>query len=316
MGSSASTPLASTHTAAASSALAFSHPQAPFGGASPLGSATEGAGITAPVSEDPVDEVDARLAKLELPFDAFGVDPWGVSRWHLGVMYRLLQPLYRTYFRVRVEGAGHVPLQGRAMLVGNHSGGFAIDGAMTIASTFFELATPRVAQGMADRFISQLPFASTWAARCGQLPGLPEHAIRLLEEERLLMVFPEGVRGTAKLYPERYSLVDFGTGFMRLALKTRTPIIPFGFLGGGAAIPSVVNLTRLGRLLRVPYVPLTPYGLPVPLPVRLELHYGEPMLFDGDGDEEDAVIIALVERVKARIASIIETRRRERWAVG
>lgn len=263
-----------------------------------------------------MDEITARLAQLELPFDAFGVDPWGVSRRHLGVFYRSLEPFYRTYFRVRVEGIGNVPLRGRAMLVGNHSGGYAIDGAMTIASAFFEPAIPRVAQGMADRFISRLPFASTWAARCGQLPGLPEHAERLLREDRLLMVFPEGVRGTAKLYPERYSLVEFGTGFMRLALQTGTPIIPFGFLGGGAAIPSVVNSAWLGRMLGVPYVPLTPYGLPLPLPVQLELHYGEPMTFEGDGDEEDAVIRGHVEQVKARIASIIEARRHERWAVG
>lgn len=263
-----------------------------------------------------MDEVDERLARLELPFDAYGVDAWGVSRWHLGVLYRALRPLYRSYFRVAVEGAHHVPLSGRGMLVGNHSGGYAIDGAMTIAAAFFALQTPRVAQGMADRFISQLPFASTWAARCGQLPGLPEHAERLLREDRLLMVFPEGVRGTAKLYPERYSLVDFGTGFMRLALKTRTPIIPFGFLGGGAAIPSVVNSAWLGRLLGVPYVPLTPYGLPLPLPVSLELHFGPPMHFEGDGDEEDAVILGQVEQVKARIAGIIDARRRERWAVG
>ena len=32
----------------------------------------------------------------------------------------------------------------------------------------------------------------------------------------------------AKLYWERHSLVDFGTGFMRLAMKTGTPIIPAG----------------------------------------------------------------------------------------
>ena len=60
------------------------------------------------------------------------------------------------------------------------------------------------------------------------------------------MVFPEGARGTAKLYKERHSLVEFGTGFMRLALKTNTPIIPFGFAGGGEAIPTVANAYALG----------------------------------------------------------------------
>src|SRR4029077_13360162 len=98
---------------------------------------------------------------------------------------------------------------------------------------------PRLAQGMLEKFINRVPFASLWSNRCGQFTGLPEHAVRLLEDDRLLMVFPEGARGTAKLYKERHSLVQFGTGFMRLSLRTKTPIVPFGFIGGGEAVPTV-----------------------------------------------------------------------------
>ncbi len=147
------------------------------------------------------------------------------------------------------------------MLVGNHSGGVALDGAMCVAASFFELNPPRLAQGMAEKFLNVIPFASEWTARCGQLTGLPEHAERLLEDERLLMVFPEGAKGTAKLFKERYSLVDFGTGFMRLALKTKTPIIPLGFVGGADAIPTIANSYALGKLLRDPYIPITPWLL-------------------------------------------------------
>ncbi len=259
------------------------------------------------------ESVEARLKRLELPFNAYGVDPYGVSRWHVGVFMKVLAFFYRNYFRVSCHGIEHVPARGRAMLVGNHSGGVAVDGAMIIASAFLEMEPPRLAQGMAEKFINAFPVASPWASRCGQFPGLPEHAVRLLEEERLLMVFPEGARGTAKLYSERYDMVEFGTGFMRLALKTRTPIIPFGFLGGGAAIPTVANLYGLGRALGVPYVPVTPWVLPLPLPVPLEIHYGEPMVFEGTGNEEDTVIQGYVGQVKERIAGIIDRRRHERW---
>ena len=145
------------------------------------------------------DEIAARVDRLELPFDARGVDDYGVSKWHLGVAFRALSFLYRTYFHVKCTGLEHIPARGRAMLVGNHSGGIALDAAMVVASCFFELEPPRLAQGMAEKFINRLPFASTWAARCGHLTGLPEHAQRLLESDRLLMVFPEGARGTAKL---------------------------------------------------------------------------------------------------------------------
>src|SRR5256885_2001642 len=121
----------------------------------------------------------------------------------------------------------------RAMLIGNHSGGVALDGGMVLASMLLDLDPPRLAQGMAEKFMNMIPFMSQYSARCGQFTGLPEHATRLLDDERLLMVFPEGARGTAKLYWERYSLVNFGTGFMRLSLATGTPIVPFAFIGGG-----------------------------------------------------------------------------------
>lgn len=264
--------------------------------------------------------VDERLERLELPFNAVGLDPFGVSKKHLGVAFKALGLLAHRYVSMRSHGLEHVPPRGRAMLVGNHSGGVALDGGMVIASMFFDLEPPRLAQGMAEKFLNDLPLASTWTSRCGQLTGLPEHARRLLEDERLLMVFPEGAKGTAKLYTERNSLVDFGTGFMRLAMETGTPIVPFGFVGGGDAIPTIANSYLLGRLVGAPYVPITPWLLPLPRPgVALEVHYGEPLRFEGTGREDDAQILKNVERVKDAIASLIEKgreTRRARLAIG
>ena len=258
------------------------------------------------------DEIAARVDRLELPFDARGVDPFGVSKWHLKQAFRISSLLYRSYFGVRVSGIEHVPPRGRAMLVGNHSGGVALDGLMVIASCFLEMEPPRLVHAMAERFINRFPFASVWASRTGQLTGLPEHAQRLLEDDRLLLVFPEGARGTAKLWKERWSLVDFGTGFVRLALRTRTPIIPFGFIGGGDAIPTVANLYRIGRMVGVPYLPVTPWIAPLPRPVRLEIHYGAPIVLEGNGAEEDEVVERHVEHVKSSIAALIERGRESR----
>jgi 1-acyl-sn-glycerol-3-phosphate acyltransferase len=165
---------------------------------------------------------------------------------------------------------------------------------------------------MAEKFLGRLPFSSFLTARAGHLTGLPEHATRLLEDERLLMVFPEGARGTAKLYGDRNTLVRFGSGFMRLALQTRTPVVPFAFLGGGEAIPTVVNLVRLGRRLGVPYLPVTPWLVPLPRPVPLEIYVGEPMSFPGAGNEEDEVVDAWVDQVKNRIAGMIDSGARRR----
>lgn len=261
----------------------------------------------------PIDrEVRERVDRIELPWNEFGIDPYGISKKYLGAYFTALRFLYRHYFSVESHGLEHVPRRGRVMLVGNHSGGFALDGIMVIASMFFDMEPPRVAQGMAEKFLNKIPFASQVSSRLGHLTGLPEHAERLLGDERMLIVFPEGARGTAKLFNERYSLVQFGTGFVRLAMKMKTPIVPFAFLGGGEAVPTIANAVTLGRLMGLPYIPVTPWLLAVPIPAKLEVFYSEPMFFEGTGSEEDEVVLANVEKVKARIASLIETGRRRR----
>jgi 1-acyl-sn-glycerol-3-phosphate acyltransferase len=249
-------------------------------------------------------EVRDRIRRLEIPFNADGVDPYGTRRQTLARFYRVLGWFYRRYFSV------HVPSTGRAMLVGNHSGGVALDGAMVVAACFFDLEPPRLAQGMAEKFLGRAPFTSRWSNQLGHHTGLPEHAVRLLNDDRLLLVFPEGARGTAKLFGERYSLVRFGTGFLRLALETRAPIVPFAFVGGGEAIPTVANSYALGQIFGVPYVPITPYLLPLPLPVRVAVEFGEPLVFDGTGHEDDTVIDGHVDCVRDRIAVLIERGRR------
>jgi 1-acyl-sn-glycerol-3-phosphate acyltransferase len=257
-------------------------------------------------------EVQERVRALEIPFNELGVDRYGISASHLERSLSWLAFLYKRYFSVRCFDIDRVPSRGRGMLVGNHSGGVAVDGAMTIASCFLEKNPPRLAQGMIEKFMNMVPFMNQWSARSGQFTGLPEHCIRLLEDDRLLMVFPEGARGTAKLYKERYSLVQFGSGFVRMALQTKTPIIPFAFIGGGDAIPTISNAYTLGKLVGAPYIPVTPYLFAVPLPVRLEIHYGEPLVFEGTGNEDDETIYGYVAQVKSRIAELIERGRNHR----
>ena len=251
------------------------------------------------------EEIDARLKRIELSFNAHGFDAYGVSRASLAAGMRVMGWLYRHYFTVRCRGIEHVPPRGRVILVGNHSGGYAIDAGMVIAACFLELEPPRLAHSMADRFINRIPFLAQLASRTGQITGLPQHALQLLRDDRMLLVFPEGTRGTQKLFWNRYSLGQFGTGFLRLALRTQSPIVPFAYLGGGEAVPTIANLTFLGKLLGVPYIPVTPYLLPLPLPVGGELRFGAPLRFKGTGEESQPDIQAQVDLVKAAIADLI-----------
>ncbi len=258
------------------------------------------------------DEVEAAVDRLDIPFNRYGLDPYGISRDHLVTFFSMLAPFYRNYFKVRVFGAEHIPDAGRTMMIGNHSGGLPVDGAMVLTSLLLDATPPRLGQGMVEKFANRWPFVSHWFSRVGQFTGLPEHAERLLNDERCLMVFPEGARGTGKLYKDRYQLVRFGTGFMRLALSTNTPIVPFAFIGGEEAIPTILHLKRLARMVKAPYIPISPYILPVPLPISCQIFYSEPMEFEGDGTETDEVVLGYVDQVRRRIESLIDEGRQWR----
>ena len=258
-------------------------------------------------------EVFERVRRLDIPFNRYGLDPYGISQKHLANIFTLARPFYRDYFTVDCFGFENIPPHGeRGMLVGNHSGGVPVDAAMLFSACFFDLEPPRLVHGMVDKFANRWPVVSHWFNRVGQFTGLPEHAVRLLNEERLLMVFPEGTRGTGKLYKDRYQLVRFGTGFMRIALKAGAPIVPFAFVGGEEAMPTIFHLKRLAKLFGVPYIPVPPHLLPIPLPVHCEIHVGEPMHFDGDGTEADETIEEYIDEVKDRIRALIERGREHR----
>ena len=257
-------------------------------------------------------EVAARIESLDLEFNKFGIDPYGIDKNDLTRFVSAFAWIYRFYFKVDVYGLDHVPSQGRGILIGNHSGGVAIDGMMVMGSMLLDAEPPRLPHGMIDKFIHEFPGVSQIMSRMGQFTGNPDQARRLLNAERLVLAFPEGARGTAKLAKEADSLVGFGTGFMRLALETKSPIVPFGFVGGGEALPTIANLKGLGRLLGVPYVPVTKWILLVPKPTRFQLLYGKPMYFEGTGHERDEVVCEMVDEVKERIRDLIRQGRQLR----
>jgi len=132
--------------------------------------------------------------------------------------------------------------------------------------------------------------------------GDPINCAKMLENDEAVIVFPEGVRGSGKLYRDRYQLKRFGNGFMHLAMKYNTPIVPVGVVGCEETIPAIANIKPLARALGVPYVPV---ALPVIFPVKVRLNFGEPMYFDNSEIPEEQVT-ERVEAVKAEIRKLID----------
>ena len=264
------------------------------------------------------EEFNARLARVPLNLTPTGVDPFGLDPQWTKYALAAVAFLHRHYFRTEVFGAEHIP-KGRALLVANHSGQIPIDGALIGASLFMDVEPPRFMRAMVEKWTQTLPFISLLFSRVGQVVGVPENAQRLLESEEVLLVFPEGARGISKPFHKRYQLVDFGLGFMRLAMATGTPIVPVAVIGGEEQYISVGNFESMAKMLRMPSFPvlpqlLVPFGA-LPLPTRYRIYFGEPMRFDGDPDDDDAVIEEKVFVVKATVQSMVNRALKARKSV-
>lgn len=263
------------------------------------------------------EELDARMARVAIHPNEAGVDPFGFDPRTARYALALAAFLHRYYFRTEVHGIENVP-EGRILVIANHSGQIPLDGLIIGTSLMLDAEPPRFPRSMVERWSAQLPFVSVLFPRCGQVVGSPENARRLLENDEALVVFPEGSRGISKTFDHRYKLVDFGLGFMRLALETGTPIVPVAVIGGEEQLPSVANVKPLARLLGMPAFPVIPHvmlGLPIPLPTRYRLWFGEPLHFEGDPDDDDAVIEQKVGVVKQTIQSMLHHGLKERRSI-
>jgi 1-acyl-sn-glycerol-3-phosphate acyltransferase len=163
--------------------------------------------------------------------------------------------------------------------------------------------------------VPSLPYVSTFMARVGQIVGTPENCRRLLNADEAILVFPEGTRGLNKLWPQRYQLREFGLGFMRLALETDTPIVPVAVVGAEEQAPALVDVKPLAKALGFPAFPITVTGLPVPLPSKYRIYYGDPLRFSGRPDDEDSELDKKVRTVKASIQSMLNRGLKERQGV-
>lgn len=261
------------------------------------------------------------LAGRSLDIDPFGLDPVFEER-----AERLADFLYRRWWRVEAHGVGQVPAGGRALLVSNHSGMLPYDGAMIKHAIRVEHPARRTVRFLVENFVFYFPFLGTMVYRYGGVRASMDNALRLLADNQLTAVFPEGVKGLGKLYRQRYQLQRFGRGgFIKLAIQARAPIIPVAVVGAEEIHPIIAHLDLLAKPLRVPYVPITPtlpllgpLGL-VPLPTKWHLMFGEPLLFPLEYGPEEAdneiLINELTLRVRRMIHAMIYARLAKRRSV-
>jgi 1-acyl-sn-glycerol-3-phosphate acyltransferase len=220
--------------------------------------------------------------------------------------------MYHHYWRVETTGVENVPAHGRGLLVSNHAGVLPWDGAMIKTALFTEPPhLNRHARALIAQFFFGLPWLSWFLRRTGQTVGHPDDSTRLLRRDELVLVFPEGVKGTGKPYSERYRLRRFGRGgFVQVAIRAQAPIVPISVIGSEEIYPMLGNIEPIAKLTGFPYFPLTPLfpalGLlgTLPLPSKWRIQFHEPVrtdLIPPDGAEDANLVMTLSDQIRDTI---------------
>ena len=221
------------------------------------------------------------------------VDEWGRSENMRDLARQFYDPIYRKWFRVDWEGLDKIPTQGGALLVANHAGAIPPDAPAIMHGIETELGRP--IYGLADHFFRTMPVVGTMWSRLGGLPAHPDNAYRLLREQnQLVLVFPEGTKGTSKHMSERYQLRRFGRGgFVEIAMRAGVPVIPIAVMGAEEAMPIVARLPNVAKVLKTPYMPITanmlafgPLGTMMYFPAKMKMKVLDPVYFDVEPDRE------------------------------
>ncbi|GAC56311.1 putative acyltransferase [Gordonia hirsuta DSM 44140 = NBRC 16056] len=212
--------------------------------------------------------------------------------------------LIGAWFRPDVRGLHHLPEDGPALIVGNHTGGImspevlisqlAITSYCGVERPFYQLA---------HRMVLNSPLAPI-LRRFGTVEADPDNGHAVLEQGGLLQVFPGG---DYEVYrpTSQSGLIDFGgrKGFLRLALRHDVPIVPQVTIGGqetalflsrGEKIAEFLRLDRALRLKVLPVMLSAPFGITVPfapflpLPSKIVIAYLPPIhLRETYGDDPD-----------------------------
>jgi 1-acyl-sn-glycerol-3-phosphate acyltransferase len=242
------------------------------------------------------------------------VDDWGRSQRVFDLIEPLLDFYYRYWFRAEVEGIGNVPSDGGALIVSNHSGALPPDAPMIIQAIRHEHPRPRPLYMLGENWFKGYPGVSMLTTKIGLVAAHPSNAQRLLrDEERLVLVFPEGQKATRKLYWQRYRLRRFGRGgFVRTAMRAGVPIVPVALIGAEEAMPVFAHVPLLERLTGLLYFPVNhafpQFGLAAALmylPAKFKIRFLEPVDLSRYGPD-DADDLALVQRLSDRIRTRIQ----------
>ena len=252
------------------------------------------------------------------------VNDWGRSERVEGLLDKTVVDFFYNYwFRAEVEGVENVPSSGGGLLVSNHSGALPPDAAMIAKAIKEEHPHPRPLNITVEHFFKGYPGFSMLIPKIGCVAAHPANVQRLLyDEQQLVLVFPEGRKGTEKLYKDRYKLRRFGRGgFVEAAMRAQAPIVPVCVVGAEESAPIFAQVNVLQKLTGLIYFPLTPtfpwlgpLGMLGYLPAKFKLRFLEPLYFEEERMWEDKALVQTVAheiraRIQENVLDMLKTRK-------
>jgi 1-acyl-sn-glycerol-3-phosphate acyltransferase len=258
------------------------------------------------------------------------LNDWGRSERIEGLLDRtLVEFFYRYWFRAEVEGVENVPSEAGALLVSNHAGALPPDAAIIARAIREEHPNPRPVHITVEHFFKGYPGFSMLIPKVGCVAAHPANVHRLLCDERqLVLVFPEGRKGTEKLYRDRYRLRRFGRGgFVEAAMRAEAQLVPTCVVGAEEAMPVFAQVDLLRRLTGLLYFPITPtfpwlgpFGMLAYLPAKFRIRFLEPIdtveLGGAEAAEDKALVQTLAQEIRAQIQESLHemlAKRRSVW---
>jgi 1-acyl-sn-glycerol-3-phosphate acyltransferase len=260
------------------------------------------------------------MRDVVMQIDDFGMDAEALARarpW--------LDRLFDRWWRIEVSGAEALPAGRPCLFVANHSGLLPWDGLMVAhALERHDPASPR-ARFLVEDWLATLPFAAPRLARIGGVRACRENAERLLRTGRSVVAFPEGAKGAAKVFRQRYRVRRFGRGgVVRTALSTGVPLVPVAVVGAEEAHPVLFRVESAARAVGLPFVPVTPtfpalgpLGL-LPLPSKWSIAFGAPIetASIGSGAADDEILVwRMTEELRGTIQTMLDAGVRRRSSV-
>ena len=120
------------------------------------------------------------------PVDEFGFEPEFTSR----VLMPIARFFYQHWFRVQTRGLEHVPADGPALVVANHSGTIPMDAAMVQTGLHDEHPAGRNLRVLSADLVDEIPLLSALARKSGHIRAAPANADAGVWGGGVVWVFP------------------------------------------------------------------------------------------------------------------------------